>query len=612
MDIRELLALGENTEIEFKRGLGGFPADALETLSAFANTKGGTIVFGVMSKNNETVHEIDGIRNPSSFLKAMWDSLNNTQRINFPCIRDENVFQMEIDGKQVIYITTYPVDRRLRPIFTGKNPFGGTYKRNHSGDYVCSDAEVRQMLRDASEDPQDLIVFDGTSENDIDQKAISAFRSIVTSRTPNSLYIQEDNIGLLTRLGGWRQDPINNVEGLTLAGIVMFGKERSILNALPNYFVDYQELSSGDPEIRWTDRITMDGTWEPNLFNFYRRVYPELVRGLRTPFQLDDDAVRKEDTPVKHALREALVNTLTHADYRAKGSIRISMRKDAYLFQNPGRSLLPVPMILEAVRKQRLDSIPRNPNLQMMFRALGWAERSGTGYPKIFRAWRGQQRLDPLIVDDTEKITVTLPLLSLVPRMVERELRGIVGTQYARLKELDKLILLMAHQFGEISHPTIQDSSSEHPKIITERLTYLAREGWISRHGTSGRGRTYRLGVPKEPDLVDAMGRDSAHSKENFDDNALTSTHSDDQSHAEDLIALVRSSGRAMPQQTENAILSLCQNGFVSLADLSVQLNRSVKTLRPHINRLVSNKKLSLKIPSVPNSPKQAYRALNQ
>jgi ATP-dependent DNA helicase RecG len=390
----------------------------------------------------------------------------------------------------------------------------------------------------------------------------------------------------------------------------MFGKERTILNALPNYFVDFQELSADDPEIRWANRITIDGTWQPNVFNFRRRVYPLLVQGLRTPFTLDDEAVRQENTPIKEALREALANALTHADYRASGSISILMRKDAYIFQNPGRSLLPVPRILEALNKGRLESIPRNPNLQGMFRAVGWAERSGTGYPKIFRAWRGEQRLDPLILDDTERTTVTLPLLSLVPEAVEREVRAIVGSQYARLQDLDKLILLMAHQFGEISHTMVLDSRNEHPRVITERLTYLANEGWLSRHGTTGRGRTYRLGTPKEPDLIDAMGRVSTHKPPENGLGGPSSTHKAYQTGAMDIIALVKSSGRATPKQIETAILALCKDGFVSLAELSRELSRSPKTLRPHIQRLVSEKKLTLHLPDKPNSPAQAYHSI--
>jgi hypothetical protein len=50
----------------------------------------------------------------------------------------------------------------------------------------------------------------------------------------------------------------------------MFGKFRSLHDALPNYLVDYQELpEAGRPE-RWLDRVTTDGMWSGNLFEFYR------------------------------------------------------------------------------------------------------------------------------------------------------------------------------------------------------------------------------------------------------------------------------------------------------------------------------------------------------
>ena len=77
------------------------------------------------------------------------------------------------------------------------------------------------------------------------------------------------------------------------------------------YFPDYQEKMSVDENVRWTDRICMDGTWEANLFQFYRRVYPKLSSVLPKPFRLEN-GVRLEDTTTHVALREAFVNTLVH------------------------------------------------------------------------------------------------------------------------------------------------------------------------------------------------------------------------------------------------------------------------------------------------------------
>lgn len=51
--IRTLINQGESSEVEFKSARGGFPGSFWESYSAFANTNGGTIVLGVVEKNNQ-------------------------------------------------------------------------------------------------------------------------------------------------------------------------------------------------------------------------------------------------------------------------------------------------------------------------------------------------------------------------------------------------------------------------------------------------------------------------------------------------------------------------------------------------------------------------------
>ena len=115
---------------------------------------------------------------------------------------------------------------------------------------------------------------------------------------------------------GYREDRREDIAGLTLAGLLMFGKADSITDAYacPQYFPDYREYFSPDPNDRWTDRIYPDGTWEANLFQFYYRVYPKLAAVLPKPFALKD-GVREDETPTHIALREAFINALVHCDY---------------------------------------------------------------------------------------------------------------------------------------------------------------------------------------------------------------------------------------------------------------------------------------------------------
>jgi predicted HTH transcriptional regulator len=77
--------------------------------------------------------------------------------------------------------------------------------------------------------------------DDIDMDSLKAYRNIYKSTKLNHPWIELDDKEFLIQLGGYKKDRKNQTEGLTLAGLLMFGKFRSILDGVPNYLVDYQE-----------------------------------------------------------------------------------------------------------------------------------------------------------------------------------------------------------------------------------------------------------------------------------------------------------------------------------------------------------------------------------
>ena len=58
--IKKLITEGENQRVEFKKAKNDFPNDAFETICAFLNADGGTLILGV--ENDGTVTDV----NPSS------------------------------------------------------------------------------------------------------------------------------------------------------------------------------------------------------------------------------------------------------------------------------------------------------------------------------------------------------------------------------------------------------------------------------------------------------------------------------------------------------------------------------------------------------------------
>ena len=126
---------------------------------------------------------------------------------------------------------------------------------------------------------------------------------------------------------------ITKEEGFTLAGVLMFGKEDAITDTecCPNFFPDYREKLLDNPEIRWTNRICPDGTWEANLFQFYLRVLPRLCAVLPKPFILKDN-IRRDETPAHIAVREALVNLCIHTDYSADATMVVRLFPNKMVF----------------------------------------------------------------------------------------------------------------------------------------------------------------------------------------------------------------------------------------------------------------------------------------
>ena len=74
------------------------------------------------------------------------------------------------------------------------------------------------------------------------------------------------------QLGGYVVNRKDGTEGLTIAGLLMFGKGLPVRERFDYLRMDYIDKSNLIGDQRYSDRLTYDGTWENNLFNFIRMV----------------------------------------------------------------------------------------------------------------------------------------------------------------------------------------------------------------------------------------------------------------------------------------------------------------------------------------------------
>ncbi len=636
-EIRSAAQIGENGDWEFKSAKGGLPGTLWETYSAMANFAGGTIVLGASESDGTAA--LDGVTRTqlNKLKKSLWDQLNNRQKVNRNILASSEVHEFNVDGAWLVAIDVRPAERRERPIYVGQNPFGGTFKRRHEGDYRCSDEEVRRMFADASDVPADARVLDGFGLNDLDGASISGFRNRFAASRPNHSWLALDDKQLLEQLGGWRKDRENGKEGITLAGLVMFGKHQAIITpgAAPNYMVDFRDFrGQRRPEDRWTDRLFPDGTWEANLFQFYQRCWPKLVADLKVPFAMQDGQ-RIDDPPVNVALREALVNAMIHTDYTVGGGIVIERYDDRYQFANPGTLL-----VSEAQLRQGGVSECRNRSLQRMFMFIGGGDVAGSGYARIQEGWKSQHWRAPryLTQHGPDRVRLDMPMVSLMPEWAFDFLRQKIGSVFDGLNDRERVVLATALLEEDVTNARMQDLVSDHSSDITKLLRGLVAKGLLETDNQR-RWTRYRLpaSVAPRPDLFSAVtgesggagilhtGQDSSGLPADSSGLAGDSTGlpADSSGLAGDSSALtpkeeewkaaagrVAGKGKVPKAVMETVIIKLCQGRFLTPAELAALLFRSAPNLRSaYLTPLTRSGQLRLRYPDQPNRPNQAYTA---
>ena len=378
-DISKLSEYSEDNCLEVKKATNGLPNSIWETYSSFANSEGGLIVLGIEEDKNHQLH-ITGVNNPDELVRDFWNTINNQQKISLNILTDKMVSVQSVEDKQIVVIEVPRAEREMRPVYVGTDPIKGTYRRNHEGDFHCTREQVLAMLRDASPISVDTKVLTEMDYSIFCQDTINDYRIRFNAKHTNHAWLKLDDELFLRRIGAMGLSSEDNKLHPTIAGLLMFGYEYEIVREFSQYFLDYQERM--DPSIRWTHRVvSSSGDWSGNLFDFYFRIINRLTSDLPVPFQLENNT-RVDDTKLHESIREALLNTLVHADYYGRQGTVVIKGLDKISFANPGDMRISLKTALEGG-----ISDPRNATLMKMFSLIGIGERAGSGIPSIISVW---------------------------------------------------------------------------------------------------------------------------------------------------------------------------------------------------------------------------------
>lgn len=490
-DINTLLQVGERISFECKKCENQIPKSVWETYSSFANTVGGIIVLGITEHMEEPDQakrfEITGVNNPTKLKNEFFDTLNSN-KVNRNILIEEDVDIVEYEGHSLLVINIPQVDYRQRPIYINGNMMNGSFKRNYEGDYHCTEDDVKAMIRDANDSGNDSVLMENYTMDDIDSNTLAAYRNRFRTANMDHVWNDYSDKDFLLNMGGYIIDRNTHREGLTLAGLLMFGKGLSIRERFDNIRMDYIDMTNLQPDSRWSDRLTYDGRWENNLYNFFMTVQSKLIKDLKRPFRLEG-MERIDDTAIHKAVREALTNLVIHSDYMITGVLKVEKHDDCFVFSNPGSLKIPVMDIYTGGHSKA-----RNPNMQAMFRMIGFGDNIGSGFPTILNAWKKENWRQPCLIEnqDLHLVELTLTMASLIPDECHIALHDIYGSDYEKLNKEEQLVLATAFTEKCTSNYRMQQLLGRNSLDVGKTLYALVGKGMLVP-ANKGRWTSYSL-----------------------------------------------------------------------------------------------------------------------
>jgi len=148
--LNSLLASGEWSGAEFKAARNALPKSTFETVSAFANTKGGWLVLGISQHGEQ--FEISGVSAPDKLQNDFLSVLHAGGKVSHDVMVTEQRYQH--DGKAVLAFHIAENPRSRKPVYLDGD-IRRTFIRKGGGDYRAQPQDIERMLRDATADRWD-------------------------------------------------------------------------------------------------------------------------------------------------------------------------------------------------------------------------------------------------------------------------------------------------------------------------------------------------------------------------------------------------------------------------------------------------------------------------
>jgi ATP-dependent DNA helicase RecG len=439
----------EDEHLEFKEAKNHFDFEELvKYCVALANEQGGRIIFGITDKFPRTIvgtKAFDNLENTKSGITERLHLRIDADSVDHP------------DGRVVIFhVPARPLGIPIA--------YKGSYWMRSGGSLVPMTPDLIKRIFDEATPDFSAEVCKEASLSDLNAASIEEFRARWMRKSGN------------TRLAALSpQELLNDAElilgdKVTYAALVLLGSHQALGRFLANAEVVFEYRSA-----ELASAALQRKEYRQAFFSFYDDLWTTI--NLRNETQHFRDGLFILDIPTfnEAAIREAILNSISHRDYRLPGSVFVRQYPRKLEIVSPGG--FPPGITPENILWRQL---PRNRRIAEALAKCGLVERSGQGADRMFEECirEGKSRPDFSDTDDYQ-VSVSLKCEVQDPQFA-RFLEKASHEKQFFFSTRDLLVLDSLHNEAKI------------PEDLRQRLATLSDHGIIERIGR-GRGTRYIL-----------------------------------------------------------------------------------------------------------------------
>ena len=452
--LKLLVEKHETSTVEFKKTTGQLHS-AFETICAFLNGEGGTVLIGVTDKGQLIGQEVsDGTK------QALANEIKKIEppvhlKIDYvPLEKNKQVIVLHIHrGEHAPYIyegrafqrhqtTTVRMEQhRYEQLLVQRGQLNHSWEKLCATNYNIDRLDRAEILR---------TVKQGVEKNRLPAEALS-----------------EPIEDILLRLNVLSHDKLIN------AAAILFSSE--VLPDYPQCLIKMGRFKGKDKLGEFIDNQQVYGnafTLLSEADTFIRRHLP-----IASFFSPDDfERIDKPALPVL-AVREALINAICHRDYsQSSAAISLAIYDDRMEIWNNGS--LPKELRVEDLKRKH-ESYPRNKLISKVFYIRGFIERWGTGITKMIDGCKNSGLPEPQFEEYSGGLAVIFRFKESIVRIGESEL----PTDALLTQRQKQLLKILSNVPASIQIIIEQLSNPPSQRMIQKDLAHLRKLGLVETRG---------------------------------------------------------------------------------------------------------------------------------